>query len=157
MVMQKYPDGTKNRDMLDAITYVLIENGFEIAMINESYGLVNTSYRKVISGTDTALSVVSIFAAAMSKTSSSYSTFEREMMISIQVLDNGYKVIPKIKRISNTRSLFSTSSQDNVEYPTSDSAEGGLVNKIIHEINHQLRIIDDYEWTEKEISISDTY
>jgi hypothetical protein len=155
MITQNTKISIEKKNVMDAITYVLSNNGFDVAMMNENYGLVNTNYRKVVSGTDTALSVLSIIAAASSRTATSYSTFAREMMLSFQINDNGYTVVPKVKRTSNTTSAFSTSSQDNVEYPTEDSAEGKLTNKIISEINNLLRIDDNYVWTEKEISISE--
>jgi hypothetical protein len=130
MVMQKYYQKLDNKEILNAITYVLVNNGFDIALMNEKYGLVNTNYRTVVSGTDTALSVVSALASAMSRGPSSYNTFGRELMISIQITEDGYKVIPKVMHVSKTTSMFSTSSNNSVEYPTKDSPEGLLVNKI---------------------------
>ena len=155
MATQNYLSTQSTKETIDAITFVLTDNGFDIAFMNDSYGLVNTNYRKIRSGTDTALTVLSILGAASSRSSSSYSSFEREMMLSIQISDNGYKVIPKMRRITKSYSGFGTSASDYVEYPKSDTPEGQLVNKIIREINLLLGIQDNIVWEEKEISIKD--
>lgn len=155
MVTQLVLIGDNKKDVLDAITFVLSDNGFDIAMVNETYGICNTAWRPVQSGADTAATILSITASALSRGPSSYSTFSREMMISVQLLENGYKIIPKVKRISSTTSIFATTERDDISYPTQDSAEGKLVNKLITEINQLLHIPDDYVWEEKEISIED--
>lgn len=152
MVTQPYSIDDKKK-VLDAITFVLSENGFDIAMMNDAYGICNTTWRPVHSGADTAASILSIAASAMSRGPSSYSTFSREMMISVQLLENGYKIIPKVKRVSSTTSLFATTERDDITYPTQSSDEGKLINKLISEINALLGIPDNYFWEEKEISI----
>jgi hypothetical protein len=151
---QVSPAGDK-KAMIDAITYTLTNNGFDIAFINDSYGLINTNWRPIQSGSDAAASAISIIASALSRGPTSYSTFSRDMMISVQILESKYRVIPKLRHTTNTRSIYATSSRDNVEYPTPDSDEGKLVGKMIGEINRLLNIQDDIEWQEKEISIED--
>lgn len=144
------------KEVMDAITLVLFNNGFDVAMMNENYGLINTNYRIVNSGTDTALSVLNIVASSLSHNPSSYSIYSRELMLTFQITNEGYIVIPKVKKIENSSSAFGHSSQDNIEYPVENSAEGKLTDKIITEINKMLGIENSFMWTEKEISVSES-
>lgn len=153
LVIQPVQDATNMKSMTDAITYVLTNNGFDVAFINEKYGLINTNWRPIQSSADTAASVLSIVGAAMSRGPSSYSTFSRDMMISFQLFANEYHVIPKLKHRTNTIGLYGGSSREDVQYPTPDSSEGKLVTKIIGEINGLLKIPDDMQWEEKVITV----
>jgi hypothetical protein len=153
MVDQQVPPANDKKTIIDAITYALTNNGFDIAFINESYGLISTAWRPIESGSDTAASAISIIASAISRRPTAFSTYSRQMVISIQVLQDRYRVIPKLRHITNTSSIYASSSRDSIEYPTQDSDEGKLVVKIISEINGLLNITDDFEWQEKEISI----
>ena len=152
MVIQ--PTSSEKKDTIDAITYVLTDNGFDIAFINENHGLINTTWRPIQSGADTAASVLSALGSAMSHDHSAYSTYSREMMISIQLLEDEYKVIPKLKRKETRTSLWASSSENSIEYPKPDSSEGKLVMKIINEINSLLNIPNDYYWEEKVIDVN---
>ena len=155
IVIQPVTGTTDEKAIIDAISYVLINNGFDIAFINENYGFINSAWRPVQSGADTAASVLSIVGSAMSRGPSSYSTYSREMMISFQIFANEYHVIAKLKRKSNTTSVYGGSSREDVEYPTADSSEGKLVAKIIREIDRLLSLADDFQWKEKVVSIGD--
>ncbi len=151
MINQPISEDTIERQkLLDTIGFVLIENGFDIKMVNESFGIVNTEWRTVESGVDTALNILSILGS-----SSSTTTHSRAMMIQIQITENGYKLSPKLKRISRTRSAFGGSSDDRVDYPTKDSPEGKLAVKILEEINRLLGIENNYLWEEKVITIGE--
>ena len=157
MVTQTVPIDEDSKAIFDVITFVLTNNGFDIAMVNETYGLCNTNWRPVKSGADTAASVLSGAAALASafagSGSTSFSTYSREMMISVQLVENGYKVIPKLKRITSQKSVFATTESADISYPTQNSGEGKLVNKLIEEINGLLKISNNYVWEEKEVSI----
>ena len=153
VVVQPVPEGTDRKAMFDAITYVLTNNGFDVAFVNEEYGLVKSDWRPIQSGADTAASVLSIVGSAMSKRQSSYSTYSRDMMISFQLFSNDFRVIPKLKRKSNTTSLFGGSNTEHLEYPSAGSDEGKLVSKIVYEIDDLLRIPYDLQWEEKVVSI----
>jgi hypothetical protein len=155
VVIQPVQDMTDTKSMIDAITYVLTNNGFDVAFINEKYGLINSDWRPIQSTADTAASVISILGSAMSKGPSSYSTYSRDMMISFQIFANEYHVIPKLKRKTNTTSFYGGSNREDVEYPTADSNEGKLVTKIISEINRLLRVPDDIQWEEKVVRVGE--
>lgn len=143
-------DTIERQKLLDTIGFVLIENGFDIKMVNESFGIVNTEWRTVESGADTALNILSILGS-----SSSTTTHSRAIMIQVQITENGYKLTPKLKRISRTRSAFGGSSDDRIDYPTKDSHEGKLAVKIVEEINEKLDIVSTYIWEEKTITIGE--
>jgi hypothetical protein len=155
VVIQPLSNISDRKDLMDAITYVLTNNGFNVAFINEKYGLVNSDWRPIQSGADTAASVLSALGSAMSSGPSSYSTYSRDMMISFQILDNEYHIIPKLKRKSSSTSIFGGSNRENVEYPTSDSDEGKLVTKIVREINDLVHVPDDIQWEEKVVSVGE--
>ena len=76
-------------------------------------------------------------------------------MISFQMFADEYHVIPKLRHKTNTSSMFGGYSRDNVEYPTPDSNEGKLVNKIVGEINALLRVPDDIQWEEKVVTVGE--
>ena len=155
VVIQPVQDSSDMKSMMDAVTYVLTNNGFDVAFINEKYGLINSDWRPIQSSADTAASVLSIVGSAMSRGPSSYSTYSRDMMISFQLFSNEYHVIPKLKRKSNTTSFYGGSIRENIEYPTADSNEGKLVTKIITEINRLLSIPDDINWEEKVVTVGE--
>ena len=140
VVIQPLQETVDTKAMTDAITYVLTNNGFDVAFINEKYGLINTNWRPIQSSADTAASVLSALGSALSRGPSSYSTYSRDMMISFQLFANEYHVIPKLKRKTSTTGMFGGSSQEDVEYPPPESNEGKLVIKIITEINDLLKI-----------------
>jgi hypothetical protein len=155
VVIQRVQDMTDMKSMTDAITYVLTNNGFDVAFINEKYGLINSDWRPIQSSADTAASVLSIVGSAMSRGPSSYSTYSRDMMISFQMFANEYHVIPKLRRKTNTTGFYGGSSRENVEYPTADSNEGKLVTKIVSEINSLLKVADDIQWEEKVVTVGE--
>ncbi len=152
MVIQ--PTTLDQKDILDAITYVLTDNGFDIAFVNETHGLINTAWRPIQSGADTAASVFSALGSALSNDHPAYSTYSRAMMISVQLLEGEYKVVPKVKHKQTRTSAWVSSSEDTIEYPKPDSDEGKLVMKIINEINTALNIPNDYYWEEKVIDVN---
>lgn len=149
---QKYDAGTDKKKIIDAITYTISENGFEVTMLNESYGMVNTNWRKVSSELDNTRNVLSAIGSIQDGRSSSYS---RALSLSFSIKDDGYSVTPKLKKITTTKSYFSSGSTDEIEYPKQDSSEGKLTMKIIQEINAILGIQDDIAWTEKEITVGE--
>ena len=153
VVIQPVQESMDTKAMTDAITYVLTNNGFDVAFINEKYGLINTDWRPIQSSADTAASVLSVLGSAMSSGPSSYSTYSRDMMISFQLFANEYHVIPKLKRKTNTTGVFGGSSREDVEYPPPESNEGKLVIKIITEVNDLLKIPNDMQWQEKVITV----
>jgi hypothetical protein len=152
MVIQ--PTTLDPKDVIDAITYVLTDNGFDIAFVNENHGLINTTWRPIQSGSDTAASVFSALGSALSHDHPAYSTYSRAMMISVQLLEGEYKVVPKVKHKETRTSAWVSSSEDSIEYPKPDSDEGKLVMKIIKEINYTLNIPNDYHWEEKVIDVN---
>ncbi|TFG90856.1 MAG: hypothetical protein E4H15_06865 [Syntrophobacterales bacterium] len=147
---QPYEQTFERKIIIDAITFSISENGFDIAMLNETYGIINTSWRKVTSGTDTAISVLSILGSK-----GSYSTYSRELSLTFKIDDTGYTVTPKLRKITNTTSKFSSGSSDYIEYPTQDSSEGKIMMKIMREINSALGISDQINWSEKEITVGE--
>ncbi len=155
VVIQPLQDVNDTKQMIDAVTYVLTNNGFDVAFINEKYGLINSDWRPIESSADTAASVLSVVGSAMSRGPSSYNTYSRDMMISFQLFANEYRVIPKLKRKTNTTSFFGGSSRENVEYPTQDSNEGKLVRKIVSEINGVIGIPNNIRWEEKVVTVGE--
>jgi len=155
VVIQPVPQATETKSMIDAITYVLENNGFGVAFINEKYGLVNSDWRPIQSSADTAASVLSAVGSAMSKSGSSYNTYSRDMMISFQLFTTEYRAIPKLKRKTSTTGFFSGSTREDVEYPAADSHEGRLVTKIVGELNHILGVPDEIRWEEKVIHVGE--
>jgi hypothetical protein len=145
-VTQPITDGMEMRMFLDAVTATLVQNGFDIKMLNESFGLVSTEWRPVKSGADTAATVLSALG------SGPMTSYSRGMMIQFQKTDLGYIVTPKLKRMAQSQSLFGTT-QENVDYPTRESGEGKLVEKIIQEVNTLLGLDNTYYWEEKIIEI----
>jgi len=155
VVIQSVQESSDTKSIIDAITYVLTNNGFDVAFINEKYGIIKSDWRPIQSTADTAASVLSIVGSAMSKGPSSYSTYSRDMMISFQLFTIEYHVIPKLKRRTNTTSFYGGSSREDVEYPAADSNEGKLVTKIVKEINHLLGVSDDIQWREKVVHVGE--
>jgi hypothetical protein len=155
VVIQPVQDTIDMKSMIDAVTYVLTNNGLDVAFINEKYGLINSGWRPIQSGADTAASVLSIVGSAMSRGPSSYSTYSRDMMISFQFFANEYRVIPKLRRKTNTTGFYGGSNREDVEYPTADSNEGKLVTKIVSEINGLLKVADDIQWEEKVVTVGE--
>ena len=139
------PAQLEAKALLDAASYVLVGNGFDIKLINESFGLLTTEWRPVNSGADTAASVLSVLGSGPA------TVYSRVLMIQVQRgADGGYTLTPKIRRQAQT--AFQT--QENVDYPTPQSAEGQLAEKIIQEINALLGLPNNYHWEEKTIEIS---
>lgn len=155
VVVQPVQEATDTKSIIDAITYVLTNNGFDVAFINEKYGIIKSDWRPIQSTADTAASVLSIVGSAISKGPSSYSTYSRDMMISFQLFTSEYHVIPKMKRKTNTTSFYGGSSRENVEYPEADSNEGKLAIKILREINRLLNVSDDIQWREKVVRVGE--
>ena len=115
-------------------------------MINESFGIINTEWRGVKSGADTAMSVFSVLL------SSSATKYSRDLMMQVKLTETGYKLAPKLRRKSKSSGLYGGSSEE-IEYPTQESPEGKLAMKIVEEINDKLGIGNDYIWEEKVITI----
>ncbi len=141
LVYQPMDDSIEMGKFLDAASAVLIENGFDIAMINMSYGIVNTGWRPIASGADTASTILSAFGDGPSQ------SYSRTLSVQIQRKEYSYIVIPKLKRIK--QSVFG--GQEDIEYPDQNSDEGKLVVKIIKRINELLRIKNDFSWEKNEI------
>lgn len=132
---------------LDAITYVLMSNGFEIDLVNESFGLVNTKWRQITNAGDFVGGIIS----SVLSDNGTYNTFEREFSIQIKLTDKGYELLPKMKSITKTNNRYGNTSTDTIIYPDSTSSEGKLAMKIVQEINNLLNIQNNYRWEEKTI------
>jgi len=156
-VIQPVNDGVEKIKLTDAVSYALMENGFSIKLINESFGIVTSEWRDIKSGEDTAANVLGALvvglAAASGSPNSSYTSYSRKMMIEVKATDNGYQLIPKLARISNTSSLYNNVEHANVTYPDRNSKEGQIVIKIVEEINQLLGIQNNYIWEEKVVEI----
>jgi hypothetical protein len=101
MINQPVVDPIETKNFFDTVSYVLIENGFDIKMINETYSIIGTEWRPVKSGADTAATIQSAFDSSGSMTS-----YSRALMVQIQMTDTGYILTPKLKRMSTTTSGF---------------------------------------------------
>ena len=145
---QSFESSAEKKKILDAINYVLVENGFDIKMVNESFGIISTEWRPISRGADTAASILS--AIASSGPARQYSSV---FMIQAQIMENGYKLIPKMKSIQKTSGLWGTSQSDTVYYPEKNSNEAKIAIKLIEEINSLLGIPNDYYWEEKVITV----
>jgi uncharacterized lipoprotein len=150
-VSQSVAESIDTKRFLDAVSYVLTENGFDIKLLNESYGLVNTDWRPVKSGADTAATILSAFS-----TSQSMTVYSRSMMVQVMLTENGYSLTPKLRRTSRSTSMLGGSSE-NVEYPLPESAEGQLAVKIVQEINRELGLLNNYRWEEKTLQVGQEY
>lgn len=146
------PSASMKHDTFDAISAALINNGFEISLANERLGIVNTAYRSMHSGADTAANVAGIFVAAFNP-NNTYTSYSRALSLSFQVTDSGYRVVPKLARNAKTAKPFTIDNHSTVEYPTKDSDEGKLVSKIISEINRTLGLSDSFVWEEKVVRV----
>ena len=148
MINQPIADPIETKNFLDIVSFVLIENGFDIKMLNETYGIISTEWRSVKSGADTAATILSALDSSSSMTS-----YSRALMIQIQMTEAGYILTPKLKRMSTTTSGFGGSSREQVDYPTPESPEGKLAVRIVEEINLKLGLPNNYIWEEKVIEI----
>ena len=92
-VIQPLSAGIEQKKITEAVTYVLIENGFDLKLVNESMGLITTEWREVKSGADTAANVLGILSAGMG--SGSYTSYSRAMMIQVKTANDGYQFTPK--------------------------------------------------------------
>ncbi len=131
----------------DAVSFVLVDNGFDIKMLNESYGLINTEWRPVSSGADTVSTLFSAFGEGP------MTTYSRAMMIQVRLDEVGYKLTPKIKRMAHTTTMFGGSARENVYYPGPKEAEGKLAEKLVQEINQKLDLPNNYVWQEKVLEV----
>lgn len=153
-VIQPVPTNANanKKKVTDAITYVLIENGFEIKTINESFGLVTTEWREVKNSGNTTANVLGAIAVGLG--GGTYTKYSRSMMLQIKTTESGYQITPKVAKISKSSNAFKSDTNQNVEYPTQDSVEGNLVGKIVEEINQLICIEDNYIWEEKQITVN---
>jgi uncharacterized lipoprotein len=156
-VIQPVNNDVEKQKLTDAVSYVLMENGFSIKLINESFGIVTSEWRDIKSGEDTAANILGALAvglaAASGSQNTSYTSYSRKMMIEVKTTDNGYQVIPKLARISNKSSVYNNSESSNVTYPDRESKEGQIVIKIVEEINQLLGIPNNYIWEEKVVEV----
>ncbi len=148
MINQSLTNTIEKQKLMDTIGFVLMDNGFDIKMANESFGIINTEWRAIKSGADTALTVFSAFL------DSSMTKYSRDLMMQINLTETGYKLSPKLRRKSKSSGFYGGSTEE-IEYPTQESPEGKLAMKIVEEINDKLGIGNDYIWEEKVITIGE--
>lgn len=137
-----------NKKTIDAITYVLSNNGFDVKTINETYGLVTTEWRSL----DNAMANLGLTLLTASKYSST--TYTDSLQLTFNVKENGYTVIPKTMRTSYTSNAWTnTQSNSAATYPAADTTGGKLTSKVMKEIDELLGIESDIHWEEKEITV----
>ena len=152
-VTQVIPTNKKAEDkkIMDTVNYVLIENGFEIKNINETFGLITTEWREIKDSGDTTANVLGAIAVGLG--GGSYTKYSRKMMVQVKIKKEGYQIIPKLVKEAKTNTTFKSNSDKNIFYPDKESNEGKLVIKILKEINGYLEIKNNYEWNEKTITV----
>ncbi len=146
-VNQPVVSSIETKKFCDAVSFVLVDNGFDIKMLNESYGLINTEWRPVSSGADTVSTLFSALGEGP------MTTYSRAMMIQVRLDEAGYKLTPKIKRMAHTTTLFGGSARETVHYPGPKEAEGKLAEKLVQEINQKLNLPNNYIWQEKVLAV----
>lgn len=138
-----YQDKIEKGKMIDTISYVLLSNGFEIADINETYGLVTTSWKDLqTQGKNIGLTLL---------TASRYSStlYSDAVKLTFRITDSGYAVYPKQARISSTSNALVQSSSTNEMTPSENSVAGKLAVKVINEINDMLKQSTEIVWREE--------
>lgn len=143
---------TESKKIMDTINYVLMENGFEIKNINQSFGVITTEWRGLNDSGDATANVLGVIAVGLG--GGSYTKYSRKMMLQVKIKKDGYQIMPKLIKEAKTNTAFKSNSDKNVFYPEEDSKEGRLVIKILKEINGYLEIDNDYKWNEKTITVS---
>ncbi len=147
-VRQDYSDNLETKKTMDAITYVLSNNGFDVKTINDTYGLITTEWRSL----DNSLQNLGLTLLTASKYSST--TYTDSLQLTFNVKETGYTVIPKTMRTSSTSSTWAkTSSNTSAVYPAADSIGGELTTKVMKEINELIGIESNIKWEEKQITV----
>ena len=147
-VSQEYTDKLETKKTMDAITYVLSNNGFDVKTINDTYGLITTEWRSL----DNSLQNIGLTILTASKYFST--TYTDSLQLTFNVKETGYTVVPKTMRTSSTSNTWSnTSSNSAATYPTADSIGGKLTTKVMKEINELIGIESDIKWEEKQITV----
>lgn len=127
------------KDTMDAITYVLHNNSFEIDNVNESFGIIYTKWKK----TNYSNAGMTLFAAAATGTAAKYSKY---IKLDFKVDKNGYTISPHEKEVSVVNK-FAQKSTSEVEVELKlDSDEGKDIQKIVDQINELLNIKDNADW-----------
>jgi hypothetical protein len=144
---------TRNKAIFDSAITVLTRNGFDVTVANERLGLINTSYRDIESKADSSANVIGAILYAMSSGPRTYNSYSRSLMISIQIKESGYVVIPKISQHIRSTNVFSSNTAEKASFPEQKSDEGRMVDRLISEINESAGIESDFRWEEKEIEI----
>jgi hypothetical protein len=151
-IAMDYEQKFEQKDIIDAITYVLVNNRFEIETINETYGLVTTKWKDLGNlnenlGKSLVLSMLKTLGGGPTTTI----MFRDAVMLTFRLSENKYVVFPQQSSISSESSIFKSNESTSTAFsPTEESSIGQLVNKIITEINNLLGLSVEIIW-EKEI------
>lgn len=129
--------------VIDAISYVLLDNGFEIENINETYGMITTGWKDLHTETRN----IGLTLLTASKYSSTL--YSDAVKLTFRLTESGYTVYPKQSRISSTSNSLVRSSSSNELTPQENSIAGKLTSKVISEINELIDQPTQIVWQEE--------
>lgn len=146
---QTLPSSTETKKTLDVIAGVLVNNGFEITMVNETVGIVTTGWRDVTTGgeqrTNTTMAVLSALGGG------AYNTTNKQMQVNARVRLEGYQLTPRLREIRTANSGYLSGAQNARDIPFEESsAHGVLIERIVKEINDLLHVPSGFAWVVKE-------
>lgn len=139
-----FEEDMNQKKAMDAIVYVLSERGFNIQMINESFGLIESDWKQT---SDMADNIgTTILVGTLTGSNTYYYTF---LKLSFRVTDTGYTVTPLYKQENQkSNNLINSSTTSGNTSPVKTSAEAKLAMEIVDEINSMLKIKGSINWQE---------
>ncbi|MBR3543779.1 MAG: hypothetical protein IKN82_08815 [Treponema sp.] len=137
-----FSEQMEKKSVMDAIVYVLSEHSMGVAMINESFGLIQSEWAQT---SDTADNIGKTLALGMLGGGNTY--FHEYLRIDFKVTENGYTVSPHYRQEQQKSNKFLNSSVTAVDKaPLAKSDEAKITMKIVEEINALLKIDSQAIW-----------
>lgn len=132
-------ESTEIQSTMDAISYVLYENGFEIKQINPAFGIIETEYK------DMGLTDIGMTFAVAALTGNA-ANYQNMIRLSFKVSADSYSVTPRYVKRSVVSSWTTAKTTDTEQELKFDSEIGKKVVSIVEEINALIGITGEIQW-----------
>lgn len=146
MAVQVIPTEKKveNSVVLEKISTILINEGYDIEFVNENLGLIKTGWKditKAESGASQIIDGLDVMTGG-SKTQNMW-----YLQIQIKINENDYVLKPKYKMITIEKTLFSEKrNEQEGAFDYERSKEREAIERIMMEINKSINLENDYSW-----------
>lgn len=139
-----FEDDINQKKAMDAIVYVLSERGFNIQMVNESFGLIESDWKQTSDMADNIGTTILVGTLTGSNT-----YYYKFLKLNFRVTDTGYTVTPLYKQENQkSNNLVNSSTTSGNTSPVKTSPEAKLAMEIVDEINSMLKIKGAINWQE---------